>query len=280
MALGPDGAIAVVWTAEDMSMMAAVGKKYGQSFAAPVRLNQDGGEAARTMPVVAFSSDGAAHAIWLDARGAPPHMEEPANLYYARIEGGSVKEHNLTAEQKASVCGCCRPFIAIDDHDAIEIAFRNTTQEGYRDIFLIEGSAKGGFAGPRPASPPVWEIGGCPSVGPVVLDGLTLWKDGSKGFWRLLSASDPGTEPATILEERKDELTLTYAPRRVSGSEDLVLVGGRPGGFILKRHGSGWDVVMDDLPEWASSAALAGRQLVLVGNDKGRLRVEELSLKS
>jgi len=116
-------------------------------------------------------------------------------------------------------------------------------------------------------------------VGPVVLDGLTLWKDGSKGFWRLLSASDPGAEPATILKDREDELTLTYAPRRVSGSESLVMVGGRPHGFILKRQGSGWDVVRDDLPEWASSAALAGRRLVLVGNDEGRLKFEEMSLE-
>ena len=177
------------------------------------------------------------------------------------------------------MCGCCRPFIAIDDRDGVEIAFRNTTEDGYRDIFLIEGRAKGGFGKPRPASPPLWEIGGCPAVGPVVLDGLTLWKDGSKGFWRLLSASDPGAEPATILRDREDELTLTYAPRRVSGSENLVLVGGRPGGFILKRHDSGWDVVSDDLPEWASSAAIAGRRLVLVGNDEGQLRVEEVRLE-
>ena len=279
VALGPDGAVAVAWTAEDMNMMVAVGKDHGRSFSVPLRLNQDGGEAARTMPVVAFSSDGTAHAVWLDARDAPQRREEPANLYYARIEGGSVKEHNLTANQKASVCGCCRPFIAIDDRDGVEIAFRNTTEDGYRDICLIEGRAKGGFGRPRPASPPLWEIGGCPAVGPVVLDGLTLWKDGSKGFWRLLSASDPGAEPATVLEDREDELTLTYAPRRVSGSENLVLVGGRPGGFILKRHDSGWVIVSDDLPEWASSAAIAGRRLVLVGNDEGRLRVEEVRLE-
>ena len=125
----------------------------------------------------------------------------------------------------------------------------------------------------------MWKISGCPSVGPIVLDGLTLWKDASKGFWRLLSASDPGAEPATILEDREDDLTLTYSPRRVNGSENLVLVGGMPSGFILERRDSGWRVVSDDLPEWASSAALDGQWLVLVGNDEGRLRIEVARLK-
>jgi hypothetical protein len=278
VALSPDGAVAIAWTAEDMNMMVAIGKNHGRNFSEPVRLNQDGGHAARTMPVVAFSSDGAVHAVWLDARTAPPGREEPANLFYARVEGGVVKESNLTASQKASVCGCCRPFISINHHDEFEIGFRNTTDAGYRDIFLIKGTSKGEFGSPQPTSPAIWEIGGCPSMGPVILDGLTLWKDGSKGFWRLLSSSEPGKEPVTILEEIKDELTLTYAPRQVSGTGDLVLVGGRPGGFILKRSDAGWKIVRKDLPAWASSAALDGQRLILVGNDTGRLRVAEMAL--
>lgn len=136
VALGPDGAVAVAWTAEDMNMMLAVGKDNGRSFSALVRLNPDGGEAARTMPGVAISSDGAVHAVWLVARDAPPHREEPANLYYS----------------------------------------------------------------PRPASPPLWEIAGCPSVGPVVLDGLTLWKDGSQGFWRLVRDDLPEWAASAALD--------------------------------------------------------------------------------
>jgi hypothetical protein len=278
VALGPDGAVAIAWTAADTTMMVAVGKNHGRTFAEPIRLNQDGGQAARTMPVVAFSSDGAVHAVWLDARTAPPGREEPANLYYARVDGGIVTESNLTAKQAASVCGCCRPFIAINHSNDFEIAFRNTTESGYRDIFLIKGTSNGEFGRPQPASPEIWEIGGCPSMGPVVLHGSTLWKDGSKGFWRLLSSSDPGNEPVTVLEEIKDKLTLTYAPRRVSGTGDLVLVGGRPGGFLLKRSHAGWKVVRDDLPAWTSSAALDGQRLVLVGNEDGRLRVAEMTL--
>ena len=156
VAFGPDGAVAVAWTAGDMNMMVAVGKDHGRSFAEPVRLNQDGGQAARTMPVIVFSSDGVVHAVWLDARTAPAHMEEPANLYYARVEGASVKELNLTAKQKASVCGCCRPFLSIDNGNDVQIAFRNTTEAGYRDIFLMEAKAGGAFSSPRPASPPLW----------------------------------------------------------------------------------------------------------------------------
>ncbi|MFT5049996.1 MAG: hypothetical protein ACI8QZ_001389 [Chlamydiales bacterium] len=278
VAIGQDGAVAIAWTAADMNMMLALGQDHGRSFSAPLRMNQDGGEAARTMPVVAFSSDGAVHGVWLDARGAPPRREEPANLYYARIEGDRVKEINLTADQEASVCGCCRPFIAIDARDGVDIAFRNTTAEGYRDIFLIEGNANGEFTQPRAASSPLWLIPGCPSVGPVFLDGLALWKDGSQSYWRLLSASSPSAEPEVVLEDTQGVLTLTFAPRRISGSDDLVLVGGAPQGFILKRAGEGWEVASEDVPEWASSGALIDGKLTLVGNAEGRLRVQQTHL--
>lgn len=278
VAVGPGGAVAVAWTSHDMSMMVAVGKDNGRSFSDPIQLNQDESEAGRTMPVIAFSSDGAVHAVWLDARTAPPGREEPANLFYGHVKDGIAREESLTASQEASVCGCCRPFISIDRQNDIEIAFRNTTTSGYRDIYLIHGKSDGAFTAPQPASPAIWEINGCPSVGPVVLDGMTLWKDGSAGHWRLLSASSPEREPAVILQDREGEVKLTYAPRRVSGSQDLVLTGGRPSGFLLKRHGSGWGIMSDDLPQWASSAALLGERLLLVGNSEGRLKIQEMGL--
>jgi hypothetical protein len=57
-----------------------------------------------------------------------------------------------------------------------------------------------------------------------------------------------------------------------------VLVGGRPGGFILKRSDAGWKIVRKDLPAWASSAALDGQRLILAGNDAGQLRFMEMAL--
>ena len=92
VALGPDGAVAVAWTARNNDIMLAIGRQNGEVFDPPVKLNQDDGKAYRTMPSTAFSSDGAVHTVWLDPREAPPGREEPSDLYYAQVENGVVQK--------------------------------------------------------------------------------------------------------------------------------------------------------------------------------------------
>ncbi len=270
VALGPDGGVAVAWTAANNDIMLAVGTQYGEAFDAPLKLNQDSGQAFRTMPAVAFSPDGTVHTVWLDPRDAPKGREEPSNLYYAQTKDGIVKESNLTARQEPTVCGCCRPFISIDDEGRFDIAFRNSDSAGYRDISRITAK-DGSFSEPQPTSPQIWKIGGCPMAGPVVSHGGTLWKDASTGSWRLLWSTDASADPTELLSDRS-ELVLTYSPRFVSGREDWVLVGANPHGLILSWDENAWQVVRDDLPPWASSAAVSKDRLVLIGNEDGQLR--------
>ena len=271
VALGPDGAVAVAWTADNNDVMLAVGARYGATFDAPLKLNQDSGEAARTMPAVAFSPDGAVHAVWLDPREAPKGREEPSDLYYAHVVDGIVKESNLTARQEPTVCGCCRPFISVDAAGRFEIAFRNSTASGYRDISRISRQGGGAFSEPQPTSPPIWELNGCPMAGPIVSHGGTLWKDASTGDWRLLWSTDASASPAAPPAAR-DGLVLTHSPRLVSGREDWVLIGAKPHGLIMTWDQGSWQIVRDDLPPWATSAAVSDGRLVLIGNEDGQLR--------
>ncbi|MCB1588547.1 MAG: hypothetical protein KDI56_06565, partial [Xanthomonadales bacterium] len=223
VAVAPDGSIAVAWTAATGDIMLAVGSDYGRRFEPPVKLNQDAKQAQRTMPSVAISPDGVAHAVWLDARTAPEGMEEPSNLYLASVSKGVVEEHNLTANQETTVCGCCRPFIAFDDGGHCDIAFRNVSEAGYRDISRISGTI-GALSEPQPTSPPIWKLGGCPSAGPIVAEGGTLWKDASTGDWRLLWATDAKRDPLALFSDRT-ELAFTTPPRSISGKNERVLVG-------------------------------------------------------
>jgi hypothetical protein len=270
VAVGPDGAVAVAWTAANNDIMLAVGTKYGTAFDASLKLNQDSGEAYRTMPAVAISPDGAAHTIWLDPREAPKGKEEPSDLYYAMVKNGAVKESNLTERQEPTVCGCCRPFITVDDKGRFDIVFRNSTGSGYRDISRITGQV-GSFSEPQPTSPPIWKLNGCPSAGPIVTRGGTLWKDASTGSWRMLWSTDADADPAELFAGQ-DELVLTYSPRVVSGRENWVLVGAKPNGLIVTWDQGAWQTLRDDLPSWASSAAASNGRLILIGNEKGRLR--------
>ena len=276
IAVAPDGSVAVAWTAATGDIMLAVGSDFGRQFQAPVKLNQDDKHAARTMPSIAFSPDGVAHAIWLDARTAPEGMEEPANLYLASVSEGKVEERNLTANQETTVCGCCRPFIAFDEAGHCDIAFRNVSEDGYRDISRIGGMI-GDLSEPQPTSPPIWKLGGCPSAGPIIAEGGTLWKDASTGNWRLLWATDASREPVALFSDRA-KLDFTKPPRTVSGKDEWVLVGANPNGLIATFDDGAWQIVRDDLPPWATSAAARDGQLILLGNRKGQLLTARLAL--
>lgn len=269
VAVGPEGAVAIAWTAHNDDIMLAVSSNFGGAFNAPQKLNQDEIEARRTMPSVAISPDGSVHTVWLDPREAPKGMEEPSDLYYASMYNGIVKESNLTANQELTVCGCCRPYIAIDEHSNFDIVFRNASAGGYRDISRIVGTSDL-LSEPQPTSPPIWKLNACPSAGPIVSLGGTLWKDASTGDWRMLWSNDATTEPTELFADR-DNLDLTNSPRTVSGREEWVLVGARPFSLITTRKNGSWQIVRDDLPRWASSAVVINDQLILIGNEKGQL---------
>ncbi len=269
IALGEDGTVAVVWTGGSMNIMLAVGSNYGEEFEAPVKLNQDDGRAFRTMPSVALSPDGTAHAVWLDPRSAPKGMEEPSDLYHASVKNGVVIESNLTERQASTVCGCCRPYIAIDDNNNFDIVFRNASENGYRDISRIGGTT-GSLSEPQPTSPPIWKLNACPLAGPIVSQGGTLWKDASTGSWRMLFSTDANADPAELFTDR-DDLDLIRSPRTVSGREAWVLVGANPNSLIATYHDGEWQVVRDDLPAWAASAVVSDGQLIVIGNKGGKL---------
>ncbi len=108
-------------------------------------------------------------------------------------------------------------------------------------------------------------------AGPVLSNGGTLWKDASTGSWRLLWSTDADADPAVVLADH-DDFVLTYSPRFVSGREAWVLLGAKPHGLIVTWKEGGWQVVRNDLPPWASSAAVSDGRLILVGNKDGRLR--------
>ena len=266
VAVGPGGRVAIAWTDADFDVHAAISTDGGRSFGAPLRLNQDTGDALQEFPDLAFDAGGVLHAVWNDPRIAEG-FEEPADLYYARIENGRVAERNLTANQEASVCGCCLPHIRTEANLGLTITFRNTTDDGYRDPFRITAGPDGRFSEPRRVSPPIWEIDACPIAGPIGIGDMTLWLDGSTGVRRLLSAWDPSRMPDVVLTDGA-MWSLRYPPRLISASDSdtpLLLVPGRPASYVLGVRGHSWRVVEHDLPGWATSAAIRDGRLLIVG---------------
>lgn len=271
VATGPGGEAAVAWTDTSFDIQVAVSGDAGRTFASPIRLNRDTGDALQEFPSLAFDSAGGLHAVWLDPRDAGPGLEEPADLYYTSLEGGELgPEINLTGDQESSVCGCCLPDVDANADGSLTITFRNTTDDGYRDPFRITGR-DGQFSTPARVSPPVWQIDACPIAGPIRVGDRTLWLDASTGTQRLLSASDPAASPDVVFEDSDTELLL-LPPRLVSGlpvDSPVVLVPMADYSKLIVPEGDSWRVVADDLPFWVTSAVVHDGQLLMVGTAEG-----------
>ena len=280
VAIGNDGVIAVSWTARGFDIRAAVSTDGGASFAPSVVLNSDEGAGAyRGFGDIDVDAAGVAHAAWIDARFASRGAEEPADLYYARIEDGEVTEVNLTEDQADSICGCCRIDVDVRDDDRLVIAFRNTG-EGYRDIWRMEAGADRVFSAAARLGPPMWELRGCPVVGPLNVGEATLWSEASTGKRRILVATETEGDYRVVIEDT-DEWAIDRPPRPVAGSDPaspLLLLPGRPNGVVLRGAGVDWGVVADGIPLWAMSAAMIDGSLVVIGDLNGELHVETLDL--
>ncbi len=275
------GHVAVAWTARGSDIRVAVSTDGGESFAPSVVLNSDeGARAYRGFVDIAVDADGIAHAAWIDGRFAPRGAEEPAELFYARVENGEVTEINLTEDQVDSICGCCRIDVDVRANDRLVIAFRNTG-DGYRDIFRIEAGADRVFGEPARLGPPMWELNGCPVIGPLNVGEATLWSEASTGKRRILAATDTSGAFEVVVEDG-DDFAIERPPRIVVGSsvDTLLLLPGRPAGKLLAGEGTRWTTVASDLPRWAMSAAIVDGFLILLGSLDGELNAEVRPLGS
>ncbi len=283
VAIGENGVIAVAWTTRRSNIRAAVSTDGGESFAPSVVLNADeGARAYRGFVDIDVDADGIAHAAWIDARFAPRRgAEEPADLYYARIEDGEVTEINLTENQVDSICSCCRIDVDVRADNRLVLAFRNTGG-GYRDIWRMEAGPDRVFGSPARLGPPMWELRGCPVIGPLNVGAATLWSEASTGKRRILVATDTESDYEVVVEDT-DQWAIERPPRPVVGSDPakpLLLVPGRPNGVILRGAGMDWAIVAEEIPRWAISAAIIDGSLVVIGDLAGEFHAETRSLGS
>ena len=91
------------WQEKDLygQIRAARGSGHGRVWEPSVKLDQADTPAYRSFTAVGIDAAGAMHAIWIDSRHAPQvGAEEPADLFYARVDGDHVD-----AVQLAQVLG-------------------------------------------------------------------------------------------------------------------------------------------------------------------------------
>jgi hypothetical protein len=277
LATGKDGRIAVAWPTTDGNVRLAVGNEHGTRFEPSVQLNSRRGSAPAGFVDVAIDRRGQVYATWIDPREAPPRHEEPAQLYYASVDDrGRVTEFDLTSEYTASICGCCRPAVVATEPGPLRFYYRNVDEDGYRDVYELIREPGGIVRRPQRLGPRMWKIEGCPSMGPIHADHVTLWRDGSQGFTRLLASADDTADVVTVAGS-DDEWSFSRSPRFVHTLHDgvpPVLAPGTPYGKVFALRDGQWKTLLDETPPWCISMVWIEGQILMSGDEHGELRLE------
>jgi hypothetical protein len=122
--------------------------------------------------------------------------------------------------------------------------------------------------------PPLWKIAACPMSGPVGDTGAVIWRDGSQPVDRIVEGWPEGSTVRAILRP-DDRGVAMRSPRWVGGTDrGVLLVPGDPAGWLLQRDGAGWTVLTDEAPSWCTDALRIRDQILLVGDEHGRLQLE------
>jgi len=183
VAVGQNGSVYVVWTArvevEDKKgtdLYLSVSNDMGQTFAAPVKINDDKAPAAHGMHSLAVANNDHIYVSWLDERNvhAPQpstkaeghHMESNRELFFAQsTDDGRTFSKNQKVASEA--CPCCKTALAVAADGTLYIGWRHVLPGNYRHIAITSSSDKGvTFSQPVIVSDDKWVLQGCPVSGP------------------------------------------------------------------------------------------------------------------
>lgn len=217
LAVAPDGAVYVLWTArvegkekQGTDVYLSVSNDRGQSFASEVKVNDDQEPGAHGMHSLAVAKDGRIYAAWLDERNVHQpkpstkaeghHMESNRELYLSySTDGGRTVSANRKVATEA--CPCCKTALAVAADGTLYAGWRQVLPGSFRHI-AVASSADGGttFSQPVIVSDDHWVLQGCPVSGP------SLSVDGASGSLKVVwYAAGEGSAPGVYFAESNDK---------------------------------------------------------------------------
>ena len=243
VAVGKNGSVYVVWAErvesggkKGTNLYLSVSSDLAQTFAAPVKINDDKVLADHGMHSLGVAADGRIYVSWLDERNvaAPKpstkaeghHMESNRELFIAdSSDGGLTFSRNRKIGDEA--CPCCKTAMAIASDGTIYVGWRHVLPGDYRHIAITRSADAGAtFSKPVIVSDDKWVLHGCPVSGPSlsVADNGTL-----KVLWY---AAGEANAPGLYVAESKDK-GQSFSARQMVAQETVrgtpVLAAG-PGG--------------------------------------------------
>ncbi len=262
VAVAPDGAVYVAWTARAAetghatTLYLSASRDGGRSFDAPVKVNDDTKACVHGMHSLAVGSDGRVYLGWLDERNARPHHQAAAKaegqagapkasagmhgeqnrevFFAASADGGRTFSPNRRVASEA--CPCCKTALTVGPDGRVYLAWRQVLPGDFRHI-AVASSAEGGesFGTPAVVSDDRWELRGCPVSGPA----LAVGEGGAlRVLWYTAGAAG---QPGLYGSESNDG-GRTFASRRLLKEGSLrgtpLLLGDEEGGTIAVFEGA------------------------------------------
>jgi hypothetical protein len=230
LAVAPDGAVYVLWTARvdvkdkhGTDVYLSVSNDRGQSFVSEVKVNDDQEPGAHGMHSLAVARDGRIYAAWLDERNVHQprpstkaeghHMESNRELYLSySTDGGRTFSANRRVATEA--CPCCKTALAVAADGTLYAGWRQVLPGSFRHI-AVASSPDGGmtFAQPVIVSDDHWVLQGCPVSGP------SLSVERASGNLKVVwYAAGEGSAPGVYFAESNDK-GRSFSPRQLVSQE-------------------------------------------------------------
>jgi hypothetical protein len=195
VSVAPDKTVYVGWTARlsgeghgnDLYLSAS--RDAGQTFEAPIKVNDDGKAVTHGMHSLAVSVDGRVYVAWLDERNVVKpmamgqgaamqkmeHMESNREVFMAySTDGGRSFSKNQRIAKEA--CPCCKTALATGAGGQVYAGWRQVLPGEFRHIAVAASEDEGKtFSSPVIVSDDRWMIAACPVSGPA----LSVGDDGA-----------------------------------------------------------------------------------------------------
>jgi hypothetical protein len=305
VAVAPDDTVYVAWTARAAeaghatTLYLSASRDGGQSFAPPVKVNDDAEPGVHGMHSMAVGRDGRVYLAWLDERNLHQHHESPKAgdgsagakkasggmhgeqnrevFFVASDDGGRTFSPNRRVASEA--CPCCQTALAVAGDGRVYVGWRHVLPGDLRHI-AVASSEDGGetFAAPTIVSDDRWELRGCPVSGPALAAG-----EGGRLRVLWFTAGEAG-RPGLYGSDSSDG-GRTFAPRRMLKEGNLrgtpLLLTDERGGSLAVFEGANesganslWQLRLDDATADAGGASpVAGGESASAATRDGRLNI-------
>ena len=185
VAVAPDETVHVGWTARveagtghATDLYLSSSRDHGQTFSAPVKVNDDTKPAVHGMHSLAVGDDSRIYVAWLDERNIAPmkdmgmdaktaghHVESNRELFMSlSADGGRTFTSNRQVAK--DVCPCCKTTLAVGPEGRVYFGWRQVLPGDFRHIAVASSSDGGStFSQAVIVSDDQWSLKGCPVSG-------------------------------------------------------------------------------------------------------------------